>query len=101
VFARADGSPLFPKELTHQFQRLAREAGLPVFRLHDGRHIAATLGLAGGVSVKVMSKRLGHANTAITQDLYQHVLAEMDDEAAALIASLLDHPAGHTRDVGS
>jgi len=92
VFARADGSPYLPKDLTYRFQQLARWTGLPVIRLHDGRHTAATLGLAAGVPVKVMSGRLGHANTAIIQDLYQHVLADMDDAAAALIAAQVAGP---------
>jgi hypothetical protein len=34
-----------------------------------------------------MSDRLGHANVAITQDLYQHVLREMDESAAAAVAA--------------
>lgn len=43
-------------------------------RLHDLRHTHATLLLKGGVSSKVASARLGHANVGITLDLYAHVL---------------------------
>jgi integrase len=35
-----------------------------------------------GVSTKAVSARLGHSDTQITRDLYQHVLPEMDDEEA-------------------
>jgi integrase len=41
------------------------------------------------VPVKVMSERLGHATTAITSDLYQHVLPAMDAEAATAVAGLI------------
>ena len=37
------------------------------------------------IPVKVASQRLGHSTTAITQDIYQHVLSEIDNEAAQKI----------------
>jgi integrase len=94
VFARPDGSVLPPKALAYRWQQMARKAGLPVIHLHDGRHTHATLGLAAGVPVKVMSERLGHASTAITENLYQHVLPKMDDDAATLIAAQVVCPTG-------
>jgi integrase len=36
-----------------------------------------------------MSERAGHSTTAITSDLYGHVLEEMDVAAAAKVASLI------------
>jgi integrase len=71
------------------FARLASSAGLPALTLHGLRHSYATAGLAAGVPVKVMSERLGHANTAVTSDLYQHVLPAMDAAAAATVAGLI------------
>lgn len=38
---------------------------------------------------QVVSQCLGHANTAITSDLYQHVLKVMDAAAANTVASLI------------
>jgi integrase len=49
------------------------EDQLPVIRLHDLRHTHATLLLAAGEPVKVVSERLGHANATITLTVYQHV----------------------------
>jgi integrase len=89
VFTREDGTPLRPAYVTRQFAKLTTTAGLPRLTLHGLRHSYATAGLAAGVPVKVMSERLGHANTAITSDLYQHVLPAMDAEAAAAVASLI------------
>ena len=71
-----------------------------VFTKPDGSgiHPAAVLGvvrpacqggLRAGVDTKVMSERLGHANVAITQDLYQHVLKEMDESAAVSVAAVI------------
>ncbi len=40
--------------------------------MHDLRHGAATLMLAAGVDVKVVSDTLGHSDTRITRDVYQN-----------------------------
>jgi integrase len=89
VFTREDGTPLRPTQLTRMFIRLAREAGLPDLTLHGLRHTYATASLQAGIPPKVVSQRLGHANTAITADLYQHVLKAMDAEAANTVARLI------------
>ncbi|MFL6027170.1 MAG: tyrosine-type recombinase/integrase [Friedmanniella sp.] len=66
------------------------EERLPVIRLHDLRHPHATLLLADGVPVKVVSERLGHASATITLTVYQHVHPGMGREAADRFAALLE-----------
>ena len=63
---------------------------LPVIRLHDLRHTHATVLLADGVPVKVVSERLGHASATITLTVYQHVHPGMGREAADRFAALLE-----------
>ena len=89
VFTREDGTPLRPTQLTRMFARRAREAGLPDLTLHGLRHTYVTASLQADIPPKVVSQRLGHANTAITSDLYQHVLKAMDAEAANTVARLI------------
>lgn len=89
VFTRENGAALHPAQVTDQFERLAFEAGLPPIRLHDLRHGAATLALAAGVDVKVVSAMLRHSTTGITQDLYSSVLPEVAASAADAIAALV------------
>jgi integrase len=89
VFTRPDGSPIHPDLITDWFRRLARAAGLPPIRLHDVRHSYATAALAAGIPPKVVSERLGHANIAITMDVYSHVIPGMDAQAANTVASLI------------
>jgi integrase len=38
---------------------------------------------------KVVSERLGHSSISITSDTYQHVLPELDDQAAARVAAVI------------
>ena len=73
VFTREDGRLLRPEYATRHFQALAAEMGLPAIRLHDLRHTHASLALAAGVEMKVVSERLGHSQISVTADLYTHV----------------------------
>jgi hypothetical protein len=63
---------------------------LPVIRLNDLRHTHATLLLAAGEPVKVVSERLGHANATITLTVHQHVHPGVGRQAAGRFAALLD-----------
>ena len=58
-------------------------------RLYDLRHTAATLAVAAGVSVKVISDQLGHASISFTLERYSHVLPSIQDEAAARVERML------------
>ena len=89
VFVDPDGRRLHPDLFTQKFDRLVARAGLPRIRLHDLRHTHATLGLAAGVPVRVMSERLGHASPEFTMKQYQHVLPGMQAAAAQQIADLV------------
>jgi len=71
------------------FGRVLRAAGLPHVRFHDLRHTAATLLLARGVNVKVVSEMLGHSSISVTLSLYAHVLPHMQRDAAATMDDLL------------
>lgn len=90
VFAREDGSPLRPEKVLWQFHERADEIGLPRCTLHDLRHLAATLMLASGVPLAVVSKMLRHAKVSITVDLYGHLSRETSTAAADIYGAVLD-----------
>ena len=54
-------------------------------RFHDLRHAAASLMLASGSSMKVVSTVLGHSSAAITSDVYTSVY---DDASAAAVDAM-------------
>ncbi len=89
VFAREDGTGLHPEYVTRHFHRLAKAAGLRQVRLHDLRHGQASLMLAAGVPLAVVSKRLGHSSLALTSDTYSHLLEGVGRSAAEAAASLV------------
>jgi integrase len=86
VCARADGEPTSPFSLTHAFFDFMRKhPELPRVRFHDLRHTHATQLLLAGVHPRVAQERLGHSTVALTLDLYSHVTATMQEDAAAKI----------------
>ncbi len=89
IFTRENGAPVHPGSFSEAFERLVIRSGCPRIRLHDLRHTHATLGLAAGVPVKVMSERLGHESAGFTLRQYAHVLPGMGADAASKIADLV------------
>ena len=89
VFARLDGTPLRPEQVSRRFSKAVGTTGLPQIRLHDLRHLHATLALAAGVPARVVADRLGHSTTAVTTDTYQHVLPDMNHDAARRVAEIV------------
>jgi integrase len=95
VLGDHEGRHLHPERFTRTFRaeaarcRKEKVADLPPIRLHDLRHTHATLLLAKGVPVKVVSECLGHASATITLQVYAHVMPGNQRQAADLFASLI------------
>lgn len=82
VFGKVDGSYMNPHTLWREWKAIAKSLGLvgtegktPTF--HDLRHTYATVAIAAGQDVKSVSSILGHANAAMTLNIY----ASADPEA--------------------
>jgi integrase len=99
VFGDAEGTYRHPERFSRgfkdQLKRCEKHLGKqgieapPEIRLHDLRHTHATLLLAKGTPVKVVSERLGHANPTITLTVYAHVLPGNQKDAADSFAALV------------
>ena len=83
------GRPYHPETVSGWFDTKVAQAGLSRIRLHDCRHTAATLMLAAGTPVKVVSEVLGHASVTTTLSTYAHVLPGMAEEAGARLSESL------------
>jgi len=90
VFARQDGEPLRPRYILARFHAISDKAGLPRARIHDLRHLAATLMISSGVPLPLVSKTLRHSRIAITADLYGHLTEEAAHAAATGLESVLN-----------
>jgi integrase len=90
------GVPLRAEVFGDRFRRIARAANLPVIRLHDLRHTAASLlHESGAVSLRTLAAVLGHADPSFTLRTYAHSTDEAVTAATATLAGLLS--AGDSR----
>jgi integrase len=91
VFTMDDGRPLDPAYVTRLFQKLCKGPGeeLPPLSFHGLRHCAASLMLASGADIAVVSKLLGHASISITADVYGHLVGTVASDAVNGAANLI------------
>lgn len=98
IFSTPLGGHLHPERFSRSFtdkvaqcrRKLGAAAAPPAIHLHDLRHTHASLLLAAGEQIKVVSERLGHASVAITHEIYEHVMPGRQAEAAARFAAIVD-----------
>jgi integrase len=99
-FDPASRQPMNPDSVTHRFGRLAKQLGLRA-RLHDLRHYAATQLIAGGVDVRTVSGRIGHADGgATTLRVYTHFQAAADRRAAQFLEQTVRRPNRSDQETG-
>ena len=94
IFPSALGTPLDPDNVSHWFSRICRRAGLGHWHLHELRHSGASLMLAQGTDLYVVSEVLGHSSVAITKDVYGHLVEGQKRAAAARMSEALLTPDG-------
>lgn len=99
VFTSEAGHPINPDSMTALMSKIFRRHNdgvasdrerLPVARLHDLRHVHATMLLQAGVPVHVVAERLGHADPAVTLRVYAHVMRRAAAGVAAVFAEAVD-----------
>ncbi len=89
VFTSQFGTPVDPRNLYRDFAGVCREARIGSWHPHELRHSAASLMLAQGVPIQVVSDVLGHSSIRLTVDVYGHVLAPERHAAANAMTEVL------------
>lgn len=87
VFATESGGYLEPRNVLRRFVHLAQGAGLTGIGLHTLRHSAASALIETGTHMKVLQELLGHSTFSVTADIYSHVGATQQREAADRLAA--------------
>jgi integrase len=68
IFASETGAPLDPENFSRAFGKLCNQAGLGHWHPYEPRHSGASLMLAQGTPLPVVSEILGHASITITKN---------------------------------
>jgi len=89
MFCTTTSRFLNPESLSQLFGRIVQRSPVPPIRFHDLRHTHASLLVAAGTPIKVVSERLGHAHPGFTMKTYQHVMPGMSAAAADQFATLV------------
>jgi hypothetical protein len=89
IFSASIGTTLDLCTLLHNFKEILNAAGLPDIRFHEIKHTAPTHQLNHGIPPIVVSHRLGHSRVSITLDIYEHLIPEMQHEAAEIMDELM------------
>jgi hypothetical protein len=75
------------------FSTITKKAGLGHWHPHELRHSGASLMLAQGTELHVVSEILGHSSISITKDIYGHLVEGHKRKAStAISAALLGTP---------
>lgn len=72
IFTAIDGSYMFPGTCDHILRKIVKKYNLDPICFHELRHTCASLLINSGIDPKTVSKRLGHADTSITMEIYTH-----------------------------
>lgn len=89
VLTSDNGEPMHPDSPTNWLKGFAKRHGLPPIHPHAFRHTQASLLIAEGVDILMISKRLGHAKVSTTLDIYSHQLAKSDEKASEALETIL------------
>lgn len=89
VFTDAGGGALSRTWFNERIWEPTRTAAeLPGVGCHDLRHFYASALIAAGLSVKVVSTRLGHSNAAMTLNTYSHLWPDDEDRTRTAIDAI-------------
>lgn len=70
---------IFNSTVNFRLKHLCSKANIPIITVHGLRHTHASILFYAGVSVHSISRRLGHSKASITQDVYLHIIKELED----------------------
>ncbi len=94
VFTSEVGTLLNPDNLKRVRNNLMDKAQVPRVRLHDLRHLHASVAIKGGMDAKVLADRLGHSRASFTLDRYTHLFESQKAKSAVSLTGWLSSERG-------
>ena len=88
LFVGPKGASLERSNFRNVWLRTLRAAGVPAYRFHDLRHLAATLAAVSGATTRELMSRMGHSSPRAAM-IYQHATADRDRAVAEAMSRLV------------
>lgn len=89
LFAGPKGAPLDRSNFRRIWHQALRDAGVPSYRFHDLRHLAATLAAVSGATTRELMARMGHSSPRAAM-IYQHATGDRDRAIADAMSRLVE-----------
>ncbi|MCD7740753.1 MAG: site-specific integrase [Ruminococcus sp.] len=86
------GGMMNPDRYNRWLTSFCKRNGFEHINPHEFRHTAASLLINDGVDIVTVSKRLGHASTSTTINIYSHALKTADEVACDAFVSIVGVP---------
>ena len=90
VFYYTQGKELYSANINKHLSALCTSLKLKEISFHSLRHTQASILLYLGLSILTVSKRLGHSNVTTTQEVYIHIIKEMQEKESESIVHAID-----------
>ena len=71
--------------LAKKNEEYAKEAGLPIIRIHDFRHTHVSLLANEGINIQEVARRLGHSKIEMTWNTYSHLYPREEERAVKIL----------------
>jgi integrase len=92
MFPSCVGTPMDPDNFAGALSKLTTKAGLGHWNPHALRHSGASLMLAQGTPLHVVSEVLGHSSISVTANVYAHLFEGQKRDAAEVMTAALFTP---------
>ena len=80
------GNNMHPDTPSKIFKKIQKKYDLKPLSFHGLRHTSASMLIASDIHTKVISKRLGHSSSNITDMIYSHIFISAEREASKKMA---------------
>jgi integrase len=89
IFTKEKGGPLHPTTINALLKDFAEKHNLPHINPHAFRHTQASILFFNKVDAVSISRRLGHAHTSTTTDIYSHIIKQSEERVNDCIADVV------------
>ena len=84
VFSQFDGTPPSNNAANKALKRACARAGVQLITFHALRHTHVSILLYRGMEITAIAKRVGHASSSTTSEVYAHVIKELEHKSDQL-----------------